>query len=80
MRRTAPIWTGGISAIIGVPVTIALYPPSAIPVAVLAVIATIVVAWHLKRGGRALIRRTRTGHLSITLDSVGRPLTPRRPR
>lgn len=79
MRRSIQVSTG-ISAVLGIPVTITVYPPSAIPLAVLTAITTALVAWHLRRGGRALIRRTRTGHLSITLDSAGRPLTPRRPK
>lgn len=55
------------------PVTIALYPPAAIPLAVLAVIATAIVVWHLSNGRRLTVRRTSKGNLTVILDT-----TPRR--
>lgn len=55
---------------VSVPVSIAVYPPSVIPVAVIAVIVTAIVVWHLARGGRAIVRRSPKGYLTFTLDSA----------
>jgi len=66
-----------VSTVIGVPVTVSLYPPAAIPIAVLICIATGIVIWHLSKGRRAHLRRTPKGTLTFTLDSVGRHSTTR---
>jgi hypothetical protein len=50
-------------------VLIALYPPMGILVGVLVVIIVVIVVWHLRRGGRATLRRSPKGYLSLTLDS-----------
>lgn len=57
-------------ATVSLPVTIAFYPPSAVPVAIAAVVIAVIVVWHLRRGGRATIKRTPKGQISLTLDSV----------
>jgi hypothetical protein len=64
--------SGAIAGGVTMPVTIALYPPAAIPVGIVLVIVTAIVVWHLRRGGRAMVRRTRTGILTFTLDSTRR--------
>ena len=63
--------SGAITAV-SMPVTLVLFPSTAIPVAILAALATAIVAWHLRRGGRAIVRRTPKGSLSFTLDSTRR--------
>ena len=60
----------GAIASLSMPVTIVLYPPAAIPLAIFLMIVTAVVMWHLKRGGRATVRRTQRGTLTFTLDST----------
>jgi hypothetical protein len=50
-------------------VMIAFYPPVGVPIGVLVVIIVGVVVWHLRRGGRATLRRSQKGCLSLTLDS-----------
>jgi hypothetical protein len=54
------------------PVTIILRPPAAIPLGIVLVIITAIVVWHLRRGGRATVRRTQRGNLTFTLDSTRR--------
>ena len=63
--------SGAITAV-SMPVTLVLFPSTAIPVAIFAALATAIVAWHLRRGGRATVRRTPKGSLSFTLDSTRR--------
>jgi hypothetical protein len=55
------------------PVTIAFYPPAAIPLAVIAVMVTAIVVWHLGHGRRMTVRRSSKGNLTVVLDT-----TPRR--
>jgi hypothetical protein len=62
----------GVIAGVSMPVTIAFYPPAAIPLAILLAVTTAVVVWHLRRGGRATVRRTPKGTLTFTLDSARR--------
>jgi hypothetical protein len=62
----------GAIAGVSMPVSIALYPPAAIPLGVVLVIVTGIVVWHLRRGGRATVRRTPRGNLTFTLDSTRR--------
>lgn len=50
-------------------VMIAVYPPVGILLGILAVIITSIVVWHLRRGGRATLRRSPKGYLSLTLDT-----------
>jgi hypothetical protein len=69
VRQTIGISTA-VSAVIGIPISITLFPPAAIPVAIAIVIATAIVAWHLHRGGRALVRRSPKGTLTFILDSA----------
>ncbi len=71
MRAT--LTASGAIAGVSMPVTIALYPPAAIPLAVLALIAAAIVVWHLSRGRRLTVRRTAKGCLTVVLDE-----TPRR--
>ena len=71
MRAT--LTASGAIAGVSMPVTIALYPPVAIPLAVLVVIATAIVVWHLSKGRRLTVRRTSKGNLTVVLDT-----TPRR--
>lgn len=59
----------GVVAGVSMPVTIAFYPPAAIPLAILLAISTVIVVWHLRRGGRATVRRTPKGTFTFTLDS-----------
>lgn len=54
------------------PVTLALYPPAAIPLVVLAVIGTAIVVWHLSKGRRLTVRRTPKGNLTVVLDTTPR--------
>ena len=70
MRAT--LTASGAIAGITVPVTIALYPPTAIPLAALAAIVTAIVVWHLSRGRRITVRRTPKGHLTIVFDTTPR--------
>lgn len=62
----------GVVAGVSMPVTIAFYPPAAVPLAILLAIAMVIVVWHLRRGGRATVRRTPKGTLTFTLDSARR--------
>jgi hypothetical protein len=64
--------TSGAITAVSMPVTLVLFPSTAIPVAILAALGTAIVAWHLRRGGRAIVRRTPKGSLSFTLDSTRR--------
>jgi hypothetical protein len=57
-------------AAVSLPVTIALYPPTAVPLAVIVVTGIGIVIWHLARGGRATVRRSPKGYISLTLDST----------
>jgi hypothetical protein len=52
-------------------------PSAAIPIAAVIAIATVIVIWHLRRGGRALIRRSPKGTLTFVLDSKRRTSTMR---
>ena len=70
MRTT--LTASGAVAGVSMPVTIALYPPAAIPLAVLAVFAAAIVVWHLNRGRRLTVRRTSKGSLTIVLDTASR--------
>lgn len=72
MRAT--LTASGVIAGISMPVTIALYPPTAIPLAALAATVTAIVVWHLSRGRRITVRRTPKGNLTVIFDT-----TPRRP-
>jgi hypothetical protein len=72
MKTTVKISTA-LSAAVGIPLTITLFPPVAIPVAVITVITATIVVWHLKRGGRALVRRSPKGTLTFVLDSTRQP-------
>lgn len=65
----ASLTASGAIAGISMPVTIAFYPPAAIPLAVFAAIATAIVVWHLSRGRRITVRRTSKGTLTIVLDA-----------
>lgn len=67
-----------LSAVVGVPVTICLYPPAAIPIGVGVLIAAAIVVWHLRLGGRAVVRRSPKGTLSFVLDSPQRRRVPGR--
>lgn len=62
----------GALASVSMPVTMAIYPPAAIPLGIVLVIVTAIVVWHLRRGGRAMVRRTQRGILTFTLDSTRR--------
>jgi Na+/H+ antiporter NhaD/arsenite permease-like protein len=62
-----------LSAAVAIPVTIMVFPPAAIPIAAIAIIAAAIVLWHLKHGGRALLRRTPKGTITFVLDSAHRP-------
>jgi hypothetical protein len=64
---TAP---GAILGVITMPVTIVFYPPAAIPLGLLLAIVAAIVVWHLRRGGRAMVRRTPRGSVTFTLDST----------
>lgn len=68
MRQTIRISTAA-SAVVGIPISITLFPAAAIPIAIVTVIATAIVAWHLHHGGRALVRRSPKGTLTFVLDS-----------
>lgn len=57
-------------ASVSMPVTIAFYPPAAIPAAIAAVALGAIVVWHLRRGGRAMLKRSPKGQITFTLDSV----------
>jgi hypothetical protein len=65
----ASLTASGAIAGISMPVTIAFYPPAAIPLVVLAAIATAIVVWHLSQGRRITLRRTPKGNLTIVLDA-----------
>jgi hypothetical protein len=67
-----------LSTAVAIPVTITVFPPAAIPVAAIAIIATAIVLWHLKHGGRALLRRTPKGTITFVLDSTHRSATTQR--
>ena len=77
--QTALRISTALSAVVGIPVTITLFPPLAIPIAATLAIATAtaIVVWHLHHGGRALIRRTPKGTLTFVLDSKRRDASPR---
>jgi len=62
----------GAIAGVSMPVTIAFYPPAAIPLAILLAITMAIIVWHLRRGGRASVRRTPKGTFTFTLDSARR--------
>jgi len=62
----------GAIAGVSMPVTIAFYPPAAVPLAILLAIIMAIVVWHLRRGGRAMVRRTPKGTFTFTLDSAHR--------
>lgn len=69
--------TTALSVAVGIPLTITMYPPMAIPLAIGTVIAAAIVIWHLKLGGRASIRKSPKGTITIVLDSGRRPAPPR---
>lgn len=71
MRAT--LTASGAIAGVSMPVTIALYPPAAIPLIALCVVVTTVAVWHLSRGRRITVRRTVKGNLTVVFDT-----TPRR--
>lgn len=70
MRAT--LTASGVITGISVPVTIALFPPAAIPLAAFAVIVIFIVVWHLHRGRRITVRRSAKGNLTVVLDTVPR--------
>jgi hypothetical protein len=82
MRTTVRISTA-LSAAVSIPITMISIPPMAIPIGITAAAGTVIVAaiviWHLKLGGRALIRRSPKGTLTFVLDAGRRPATQRRP-
>jgi hypothetical protein len=47
--RTSLTASGAIAGI-SMPVTVALYPPAAIPLGIVLVIVTAIVVWHLRPG------------------------------
>jgi hypothetical protein len=71
-----------LSAVLSIPVTVALFQAAPIPTAAatatLAAAAVAIVMWHLRRGGRAQIRRARNGTVTISLDSTRKTGSPRR--
>jgi hypothetical protein len=69
MRTTIRMSTA-LSAAVGIPLTITLFPPTTIPIGIIIAITTVIVAWHLKRGGRALVRRSPKGTVTFVLDSA----------
>ena len=64
--------SAAVSAAVGIPITITVYPPSAIVIGCGAMIAVAIVVWHLKIGGRAFVRRSPKGTLTFVLDSPRR--------
>jgi hypothetical protein len=58
------------------PVSIALYPPAAIPWAAFAVIVIVIVVWHLNQGRRLTVRRTPKGNITVVFDTTQKR-TPR---
>lgn len=56
-----------LSAAASIPVTIVLFPSSAIPIAIAVAAAAMIVMWHLRHGGSARIRRTPRGTLTFEL-------------
>src|SRR5690242_4272743 len=71
-QLTISLTASGAVAGVSVPVAIAFYPPAAIPLAILLAITMAIVVWHLRRGGRATVRRTPKGTFTFTLDSTRR--------
>lgn len=68
----ASLTASGAIAGISMPVSIALYPPAAIPLAIFAAIITAIVVWHLSQGRRITVRRTSKGNLTVVLDTSHR--------
>lgn len=68
MARASVQITTALSAVVGIPVTVTLYPPTAIPLSICAAIGAVVVAWHLRLGGRASIRKSPKGTITFVLD------------
>jgi len=69
--------TTALSAAVGIPLTITIYPPMTIPLAIGVVIAAVIVTLHLKLGGRAFIRKSPKGTITFVLDPGRRPAPPR---
>jgi hypothetical protein len=67
-----------LSAVIGIPISFTLFPTAAIPVVMITIIGSGIVAWHLHHGGRALVRRSPKGTLTFVLDSTRKPTKLRR--
>jgi hypothetical protein len=69
--RTTLTASGAIAGI-SMPVTIALFPLAAIPLAAFSAIVIVIAVWHLRRGRRITVRRTAKGNLTVVFDTAPR--------